>query len=231
MPYGKKKKRSVDKRQSRQIRQLQQWVSPELKNFVTYHATNSIPGQSTNAIVVTNIANPSQGTAGNNRIGNAISVHNIELHGSCLNPATSVSQLQFVRIMIVQDNRYNGTDPTGAEILTDYNVTDVSMANAYSTYNSNFVRHRKSGKNEPIRVLYDHVCYLPSNLVTTSGCATQIQCAFDFKKMFKRPLKVQFEGSNAEAGQIFVCAFAGSDTTGNSNPYYGWTAMVKYTDD
>jgi len=228
MKYGKKSK---DKRQDRKIAQLYKWISPELKNFSAVHATDSIPGQSTNALVVTNIANPAQGTAANQRIGNSISVHGIELRGSALNPGTATSQLQFIRIMIIHDKRYNGTDPTGAELLNGYNVTDVSMANAYSTVNTNFVANRLSGKSGQIRVLYDNTCYLPSNLVTTSGCATQLQCPFYFRKMYKKPLKVGFEGSTSEAGQIFIVVFPGSDTTGNSNPFYGWNTMVKYTDD
>lgn len=225
--YGKASK---DRQQDRKIRQIARWARPELKTFETLHATNAIPGQSTNALVATNISAVVNGATAIDRIGSSIDVHAIEVRGSCLNPGTSTSQLQFLRIMIVQDKRYNGTAPQGGEVLKNYNTTDVSMGNAYSSWNTNFVAMRGSGKGGQIRVLYDHTCFLPSNLTTTSGTATQVQCPFMYKKFFKKPIKVQYDGATGETGQLFVLVFPGSDTTGNDNPYYGWTACIRFSD-
>lgn len=225
--YGKKTK---DKKQDKKIRQLYLWAKPELKQVVTNHATNCIPGQSTNDMVATQITAISAGTAGNQRIGDAVQVHAIEFGLSCLNPGNSTNQLQFIRCMIVQDRRYNGTAPVGGEILQGYNVTDVSMANAYSGYNTAFVKDRLSNRAGQIRVLYDRTIFLASNVLNTSGVEFHPQLGLHYKKTFRKPLTVGYEGSGSEEGQIFVCVFPGSDTTGNSNPYYGWQALVRYSD-
>lgn len=227
MRFGKKTK---DKKQDKKIRQLTLWAKPELKQKLTNQAADAIPGQSTNALVATQITDIAAGTAGNQRIGDAVQVHKIEFALSCLNPGDSTNQLQFIRVMIVQDQRYNGTAPTGGELLHGYNVTDVSMSNAYSGYNTAFVKNKLSNRAGNIRVLFDRTVYLPSNVVTTSGCSFHPQFQVQFKKVFRKPLTVGYEGANYEAGQIFVCVFPGSDTTGNSNPYYAWQALVRYSD-
>lgn len=225
--YGKKSK---DKKQDKKIRQLYLWAKPELKQKITNQATDCIPGQSTNAMVATQITDIAQGSAGNQRIGDAVQVHSIEFGLSCLNPGDSTNQLQFVRCMIVHDRRYNGTAVTGAEILHGYNVTDTSMSNAYSGYNTAYIKDRLSNRAGQVRVLYDRTIFLASNVITTSGVSFHPQQGVHYKKVFKKPLTVGYEGANYEEGQIYVLIFPGSDTTGNSNPYYAWQALVRYSD-
>lgn len=228
MPINGKK--SKDKKQDKKLKQLYVWAKPEVKQKVTNQATDCIPGQSTNAMVATQITDIAAGTAGNQRIGDAIQVHSIDFGLSCLNPGNSTNQLQFIRVMIVQDKRYNGTAPTGGEILHGYNVTDVSMANAYSGYNTSYIKSKLSNRAGQIKVLYDKTIFLSSNVLNTSGCEFHPQMGIKFRKNFKTPLTVGYEGANYEEGQIFVLVFPGSDTTGNSNPYYAWQALVRYSD-
>lgn len=226
----KRGKVTKDKKQDRKIRQIMLWSKPELKQKVTNQAADAIPAQATNALVATQITDIAAGTAGNQRIGDAVQVHKIEFALSCSNLNTSASQLQFVRVMIVQDQRYNGTAPTGGELLQSYNVTDVSMSNAYSAYNTAFIRSKLANRAGNIRVLFDRCLYLSTNVLTTSGTSFHPQAHVRFSKVFRKPLTVGYEGANYEAGQIFVCVFPGSDTTANVNPYYAWQATVRYSD-
>lgn len=248
MPFYKRYKRKrgkggVDRKQNKAIRMLKNLVKPEWKNHVARYEgqANCVPIQPTlaNIMQADHISAIAQGTSGSTRVGNSIQVRRIAIRGSCLNPGELTNQLQFVRIMIIQDLRYNGTAVTGAEMLTSYSVTDADMQNAYSQPNYNFVAHKQFNRGGRIKVLLDKTIYLDSDsgVVHTSVpdtayayIATHRQKQFHWSKTFKKPLTVSYEGANYEAGQLFVCTFAGSDATGNDDPYLSWQTHIMFTD-
>lgn len=245
MPFKSKmkSKKSKDVKQDKAIKKLQNLIKPEWKNHVARFegAASNIPIQPTNAnaMVADHITAIAQGTAANQRIGNTIFVRRIAIRGSCLNPGELTNQFQFVRIMIVQDNRYNGTAPAGAEILNNYSVTDVDMMNAYSQPNYTYIAHKDFNRGGRIRILYDKTIYLTSDSATVHTSSPDTAYAYSnthpqygFSKVlnFKKPLVVTYEGSNYESGQIFVCTFPGSDTTNTDDPYLSWMTHVMYTD-
>lgn len=233
------KKRTKDKKQDRAIRSLRQLVTPEWKNVTALYGANNIPVQASNAVVLSHISTTAQGTAGNQRIGNSIKVHKIVLRGTCENTAELTNQTQFVRICVLQDLRFNGTDPLGAELLTSYNVTDVSIANLLSDFNRNYVYAKSMNRGGKIKILMDKRILLQSQSGTTHVSVPDTAYAyglthpprkFEWVKTFKKPLTVAYEGANEKEGTIMVATFPGSDTTAGDNPYITWLATLYYTD-
>lgn len=53
---------------------------------------------------------------------------------------------------------------------------------------------------------------------------------FKFTKKYKTPLKINYSASTGATGQIFLLLFPGADTTAGSNPLYGWTTTLYFSD-
>jgi len=205
------------------VRRMEIQMKPELKNSSSVSATNGLAITSSNTYVITNICAPAQGTSSATRVGDKIRIKKIEVRLTAFQPSSSPN---FVRMMIIHDRRWTGTDLTGAQILTSYNLTDQSWINAQSSTNIDYVnKHGDKGKG--VDILYDKVITLGTY---TATAADQTVKEMNFTKTYTLGKVVQFAGGTSATGQLFLVVFPGNDTTAGSNPNYVWFSNVYYTD-
>lgn len=227
--YQAKAKKAVDKRQDRKIRRLSAALRPEQKFFYSASAVNVIPAQSTNAVVLTTLVAINNGNGSSARVGDRIKVSRIDFRLRAYMPPAS-SQANWIRVIIYQDNRYTGTDLTGLQLLSQYNVTDTSDANLYSDYNNTYVNTAVE-KGKPVRVLMDRKIYFSYFSTTaTQAIADRSVGMISFKKTYKTGKIVNYTGNTQAAGNVVCAVFPGSDTTAASNPAYSWLSCIYFTD-
>jgi len=236
--YSKAKK-SVDKKQNRRITKLERKVGdPEYKQIgALYPGAGSLPGQLSNAVSVSGISDfVARGTGSSERVGDQITVHKIRFR-LCAQYLGNKGG-QFVRVLIGQDFQYNGagTDPTGAQLLTTYDLIDNTVTNAQSPVNADFctlkgLDTKKVKGSKFFNILYDKVIWLPT--ITQPG--TNVSVVYPMKtisweKTFKRGLNVQYSGANQKSGRIFVAIFPGNDTTAADNPFINANTEIYWKD-
>lgn len=218
--------KSVDQQQSKRIVRLEKKVAyiaqPELKNFSTQRqafATN------TNAAVLVHLSTITQGTGDIYRVGDRIMVKHLRFELL----AASSGVFNWIRVILFQDNRYDGTDLLGAEMLYDYSVTNTYNSNFLSPFNSDFVATRGSGK-KMVRILADLKATIAEK-TTAAGYQTSGNYKhLKFDKYWNKGLEVNFNGAAYETGQIYAMILPGRSTTAADNPEYSYNGYIEFTD-
>jgi len=223
-------KKSIDKKQTRAIRQLQRDTKPELKDLVITSAANSLVVQNTNGYQITSIAAVPQGDGSNNRVGDKVKVKHITFNLTAYSANSAAQESNALRCIILHDKRWTGTDLTANQILSNYNTTNLSWNNFQSTKNIDYV-NMLGQRGKGVDVLYDKVLeFGPLTTTATQSVADNVIKKLSYNKTFKVGKLVQFSGATAATGQIFVVIFPGNSTTNTQNPNYVWYSDVYYTD-
>lgn len=219
--------KKIDKDQNKRIARIEREFKPEEKRYFVQEpiGTGGFV-QATNALQITNISLMAQGDSVVTRTGNTIKLKQIhfELYASPFNTTTDSS---FLRVMILQDNTWNGTDPVGTDILQNYDTTDQHYTNAIVGYNLNRIDSRIQGK-KGIRVLMDKTLTFGSYIA--GNVAGPLVRHLKWVKNFKKALQVNYNAATAGTGQIFLAIFPGADTTALQNVGYTWYNTLYFTD-
>lgn len=137
---------------------------------------------------------PQVGAAINQRIGKAINVHKIKIHGSLIiptqnggNPAQDAIE---VRLLLVQDMQTNAAQMQGEQVMTP-TATAQAAINVFQNID-NFGR---------FRVLKDKMLVIQDpNIDINSATATAYVngkvLKFKFTQIFSKPVQVRFNGTN-----------------------------------
>lgn len=234
MPRKAVAKSKVDKQQDKKIQALTRKLEPEYKYYSTFDGNGGIYQGRTNAMATFNLTSAiAQGDAVNERTGNQIFVHRIKVDVLAVMNSATVENGNFVRVILVQNNQYDGTQLVGQEVLLNYTTTDLATYNAVSVWNPAYISSKLTGK-KGVRVLWDKMVHFGSLLTLPTVSQTlggTIQAHLKFDKIFKKPLRVQYDGANARAGNIYMFMFPGYDTTAAYNPDVTNQQTVWYTDD
>lgn len=219
----------VDKKQDRMIRKIMRNVMPEEKLVIFVSLANAIDQQNSNAMVTTNVSNMGQGTAVNQRVADRVKVTRLLFRCRVYAPQV-LSQIQWFRVIIYQDNRYTGTDLTGAQLLASYNTTNTSQLNLYSDYDQTYV-NTKTERGKSVKILFDkRIVFGYNSTITTQSFADKSVALINYDKVFKSPKIVNYTGATNATGQIFVATFCGSSTVSTNNPWFSWASHLYYTD-
>lgn len=230
-----------DRQQDKKLRRLAQALKPEVKSVVISNVANTVATQyamAMQAFLLTGNAFIDRGTAGGQRVGDRISIVGLELRGFCSQYTANI-YFGTTRIIILQDNRYNGTVLTGLEVLSAYNATDTSNGNFCSGYQPDMVNTRYE-KGKPVRILYDKriMCdgifleerdVAPSTGISTAGSVYDTR-HFKWIKKFKKPLTVNYNDATDKAGQVYLMLFNGASTTAVNNNAVCFQVQILYTD-
>lgn len=216
-------KKSIDKKQNIKIRRLENMCEPEVKQFTTFDGASNIQTARANPMVLFNFTSGlAQGVTGTNRIGDEVCIHKIDFRLICTPGNVLTNSPQVFRSIIYQDNRYSGTDLTGAQILQSYSEVDGNNSNMLSPHNPDYVS-TKLGGSQHVRILYDKT----HGLTDTGNVKTTV---YSYIKTFKKPLKVKYVGSTATQGQVLLALFPGIDATAGNNPLIALQKTIYYTD-
>lgn len=242
MPAGSMYKvTKKDKQQDKKIRRLASQLKPEVKSATISNVANTVATQYAMAIqqfTLTGNANIDRGVGGAQRVGDRISVIGLELRGFCSQYTANV-YFGTTRLIILQDNRYNGTALTGLEVLQAYNATDTSNGNFCSGYNPDQVNTRYE-KGKAVRILYDKriMCdgiflderdVAPATGISTAGSVYDTR-HFKWIKKFKKPLLVNYKDDTDKTGQLYLMLFNGASTTAVNNNAVAFQVQVLFTD-
>jgi len=237
--YSKAKKNpSVDKKQDRRLRKLEQKIGdPEYKQVGTiYPGIGAVPAALSNAVSVNGLSDiVAQGTSSSDRIGDQIRVYKIRFRLAA--QYTENAGLQFVRVLIGQDHKYDGTSPTGAQLLTSYDTVNNTVTNAQTPLNADFctlrgLDSRKVKSTKFYSILYDKVIWLPTVTAPGGTITPTVQPVktMSWDKTFKYGLPVQYSGANQKAGRIFLAMFPGNSTSAGKNPVVNMNVEIYWKD-
>lgn len=173
-----------------------------------------------------------QGAGDKQRIGDRISVVSISFSAICFQPVIARSYASYLRFVIVHDKRYNGTSLSGSDLLVSYEAINNSWHNYNSDYNNSIVNDiYERGKSVDIlmdKKIYFSTCTVeaPDNSVALDKQTGTIS----FRRKYKVPKVVNYNGSSNKTGQIYMMIFSGPSDTVAENPFYSYAFYAYYTD-
>lgn len=178
------------------------YATGEMKYFDTRVNQNPIPAQADwqateqDPATFNTLCVPQVGAGINQRIGKAINVHKIKIHGYVELPSfqTQVSGLigPVIRLLLVQDLQTNGTQMQGEQVMTP----DTTTRNAVCAFQNidNFGRFRVL--KDKTLVLQDP--NLVEDNVAPSWTANGKASPFKWTILFKKPVQVRFNATNGD---------------------------------